>query len=65
MSIQAQSPLVSSADGRLPVTAYVRMSTGRQGCSSGNQLDHIKEYAARRSMVVIQVFEEKGKGITG
>ncbi len=48
------SPLGTAAtpgDGLIPVAAYVRMSTEHQQYSTENQLDRIKEYAARRGMV--------------
>ncbi len=48
-------------DGLIPVAAYVRMSTEHQQYSTENQLDRIKEYAARRGMVIIEVFTEAGK----
>ena len=49
------------ADGLTPVAAYVRMSTEHQQYSTENQLDRIKEYAARRGMVIIEVFTDLGK----
>lgn len=45
----------------VPVAAYVRMSTEHQQYSTENQLDRIKEYAARRNMTIVQVYEDAGK----
>jgi DNA invertase Pin-like site-specific DNA recombinase len=61
MSDQTQLPLASSAPGVIPVAAYVRMSTEHQQYSTENQLDRIKEYAARRGMEIVQVFADAGK----
>jgi DNA invertase Pin-like site-specific DNA recombinase len=61
MSDQTQLPLASSAPGVIPVAAYVRMSTEHQQYSTENQLDRIKEYAARRGMEIVQVFTDAGK----
>jgi hypothetical protein len=44
-----------------PAAAYVRMSTEHQQYSTENQLDRIKEYAARRNMDIVRVFEDAGK----
>jgi DNA invertase Pin-like site-specific DNA recombinase len=44
-----------------PVAAYVRMSTEHQQYSTENQLDRIKEFAARRGMQIVQVFADEGK----
>lgn len=41
--------------------AYVRMSTEHQQYSTSNQLDAIKEYAARRGMTIIKVYSDEGK----
>lgn len=45
----------------IPAAAYVRMSTEHQQYSTENQLDRIKEYAARRGMTIVRVFEDAGK----
>ena len=37
------------------------MSTEHQQYSTENQLDRIKEYAARREMSIVRVFEDAGK----
>jgi DNA invertase Pin-like site-specific DNA recombinase len=60
MSAQAQLPL-AAAGGPMPAAAYVRMSTEHQQYSTENQLDRIKEYATRRNMSLIRVFEDAGK----
>ena len=43
-----QLPLPSATGSLIPAAAYVRMSTEHQQYSTENQLDRIKEYAARR-----------------
>lgn len=53
--------LPASPDGPVPVAAYVRMSTEHQQYSTENQLDRIKEYAARRGMAIVRVFADEGK----
>lgn len=53
--------LPASPDGPLPVAAYVRMSTEHQQYSTQNQLDRIKEYAAKRGMAIVRVFADEGK----
>lgn len=45
----------------MPAAAYVRMSTEHQQYSTENQLDRIKEYAARRGMTLVRIFEDAGK----
>lgn len=44
-----------------PAVAYVRMSTEHQQYSTVNQLDRIREYAARRGFEIIRVFADEGK----
>lgn len=61
MSSHPQLTLPASPDGPLPVAAYVRMSTEHQQYSTENQLDRIKEYAARRGMAIVRVFADEGK----
>jgi DNA invertase Pin-like site-specific DNA recombinase len=61
MSILPQLPLAPPTDGLIPVAAYVRMSTEHQQYSTENQLDRIKEYAARRGMTIVRVFADEGK----
>jgi DNA invertase Pin-like site-specific DNA recombinase len=50
-----------SEEALVPVAAYVRMSTEHQQYSTENQLDRIKEYAARRKMRIVCVYEDAGK----
>lgn len=61
MGGQSQLPLASGNAAALPAAAYVRMSTEHQQYSTENQLDRIKEYAARRNMEIVRVFEDAGK----
>jgi DNA invertase Pin-like site-specific DNA recombinase len=61
MSGQAQLPLAAATGGKTPVAAYVRMSTEHQQYSTENQLDRIKEYAAKRGMEITRVFADEGK----
>ena len=61
MSGQDQLPLQAAAATLLPVAAYVRMSTEHQQYSTENQLDRIKEYAARRGMEITRIFADEGK----
>jgi DNA invertase Pin-like site-specific DNA recombinase len=41
--------------------AYVRMSTEHQQYSTHNQRDAINEYAARRSLEIVQIYSDEGK----
>ena len=61
MSGQPQLPLTPHDFAAIPAAAYVRMSTEHQQYSTENQLDRIKEYAARRNMSLVRVFEDAGK----
>src|SRR5687768_15672933 len=61
MNGQGRLPLPASASGLIPVAAYVRMSTEHQQYSTENQLDRIKEYAARRGMEIIRIFADEGR----
>ena len=61
MSSQGQLPLPAATEGLIPVAAYVRMSTEHQQYSTENQLDRIKEYAARRGMAIVRIFADEGK----
>lgn len=45
----------------LPAVAYVRMSTEHQQYSTANQLDRIKEYAARRGFEIVRTYADEGK----
>src|SRR5829696_8631131 len=48
---------------RLPhlAAAYVRMSTEHQQYSTSNQMDVIREYAARRGMEIVKTYSDEGK----
>ncbi|MFT3783542.1 MAG: recombinase family protein [Nibricoccus sp.] len=61
MTAQSKLPLTSAPEGRIPVAAYVRMSTEHQQYSTENQMDRIKEYAVRRGMEIVRVFADEGK----
>jgi DNA invertase Pin-like site-specific DNA recombinase len=61
MSAQTQLPLTGATGGLIPVAAYVRMSTEHQQYSTENQLDRIKEFAARRGMEIVRVYADEGK----
>ena len=62
MSGPTQLPLPTvTAPAAIPAAAYVRMSTEHQQYSTSNQLDRIKEYAARRGMNISRVFADEGK----
>jgi DNA invertase Pin-like site-specific DNA recombinase len=50
-----------SAPTLLPAVAYVRMSTEHQQYSTANQLDRIREYAARRGLELIRTYADEGK----
>ncbi len=55
---------VDPSPGDSPViraAAYVRMSTEHQQYSTSNQMDVIKEYAARRNMEIVTVYSDEGK----
>jgi len=41
--------------------AYVRMSTEHQQYSTSNQMDAIREYAARRNMEIVIIYSDEGK----
>ena len=41
--------------------AYVRMSTEHQQYSTNNQMDVIREYAARRNLEVVRTYSDEGK----
>ncbi|MDD3179551.1 MAG: recombinase family protein [Opitutaceae bacterium] len=57
-----QSPVAATAGHNAkPVAAYVRMSTEHQRYSTQNQLDRIREYAARREMEIVRIFADEGK----
>ncbi|MEN9404074.1 MAG: hypothetical protein RL091_2777 [Verrucomicrobiota bacterium] len=45
----------------LPAVAYVRMSTEHQQYSTHNQMDRIREFAARRGLSINRIFADEGK----
>ncbi len=53
--------LSSPPPASVPAVAYVRMSTEHQQYSTSNQLDRIKEYAARRGMHLLRTYADEGK----
>ena len=61
MGEPTQLSLPTAPGGLIPVAAYVRMSTEHQQYSTENQLDRIKEYAAKRGMEIVRVFADEGK----
>ncbi len=49
----------------IPAAAYVRMSTEHQQYSTENQLDTVREYAARRGLDIVRTFRDEGRsGLT-
>lgn len=54
------APSPESPDLR-PAAAYVRMSTEHQQYSTTNQIDAIKEYAARRGFRIVRNYADEGK----
>ena len=57
----SSTSVATAPDSLTPAAAYVRMSTEHQQYSTENQLDRIKEYAAKRNMEIIEVFTDAGK----
>ena len=58
MNVPSQPP------GKVPAmraAAYVRMSTEHQQYSTNNQMDVIREYAARRNMEIVTTYSDEGK----
>lgn len=51
----------SSREPVLKAAAYVRMSTEHQQYSTSNQMDVIREYAARRNMDIVKIYSDEGK----
>jgi DNA invertase Pin-like site-specific DNA recombinase len=45
----------------LPAVAYVRMSTEHQQYSTHNQMDRIRDFAARRGLSIIRTYADEGK----
>jgi len=46
---------------RANAAAYVRMSTEHQQYSTNNQMDVIREYAARRNLDIVKTYSDEGK----
>jgi DNA invertase Pin-like site-specific DNA recombinase len=58
------TPAATPSPGIPPViraAAYVRMSTEHQQYSTSNQMDTIREYAARRNMEIVIIYSDEGK----
>ncbi len=55
MSDDAEKPQLIRA------AAYVRMSTEHQQYSTSNQMDVIREYAAKRGMEIVKTYSDEGK----
>lgn len=49
------------AGNAIRAAAYVRMSTEHQQYSTSNQMDAVREYAARRGMDIIKIYSDEGK----
>lgn len=65
MSGQQELPPKSGDVRKVPVAAYVRMSTTHQQYSTENQIDRIREYATRRGMEISRVYEDTGEASSG
>ncbi len=59
--MNGQNPDERSREPALKVAAYVRMSTEHQQYSTSNQMDAIREYAARRNMDIVKTYSDEGK----
>lgn len=51
----------NSGEPAFKAAAYVRMSTEHQQYSTSNQMDVIREYAARRNMEIVKIYSDEGK----
>ncbi|WP_232831300.1 recombinase family protein, partial [Pseudogemmobacter bohemicus] len=58
---QRRRSLDTSAPGQRRAVAYVRMSTDHQKYSTDNQLDAIRDYAAKNSIALVHTFADEGK----
>jgi DNA invertase Pin-like site-specific DNA recombinase len=59
-----KTPAPTPSSGKPPViraAAYLRMSTEHQQYSTSNQMDVIREYAARRNMEIVIIYSDEGK----
>ncbi len=54
-------PNIGNDFPRANAAAYVRMSTEHQQYSTSNQMDAIREYAARRSLDIVKIYSDEGK----
>lgn len=46
---------------KVPAAAYVRMSTEHQQYSTDNQMDVIRDYAAKNGFEIVRVYSDDGK----
>lgn len=51
----------ATAGNAIRAAAYVRMSTEHQQYSTSNQMDAVREYAARRGMDIVKIYSDEGK----
>ncbi len=51
----------TSASGKIPAIAYVRMSTDHQQYSTNNQSDVIEKYADDNAIEILRVYSDEGK----
>lgn len=54
-------PIPENEFPRANAAAYVRMSTEHQQYSTSNQMDAIREYAARRNLDIVKTYSDEGK----
>lgn len=59
--MNAHIPDENSEGSAIKAAAYVRMSTEHQQYSTSNQMDVIREYAARRSIQIVKIYSDEGK----
>jgi len=59
--IQRRRRLDTSAPDQRREVAYVRMSTDHQKYSTDNQLDAIRDYAAKSDIALVRTFADEGK----
>lgn len=58
---QRRRSLDTSAPDQRRAVAYVRMSTDHQKYSTDNQLDAIRDYAAKNNIALVHTFADEGK----
>ena len=61
MSEATDPAKAAEAGAAVPAAAYVRMSTEHQQYSTENQLDRIRDFARRRNMSLVRVYQDMGK----